>query len=267
ARDAMPDGGRLTIEARLAESRELRERGLVEDRDHIVFTVTDDGNGMDAETQARIFEPFFTTKNGKGFGLGLATARQLLLAHRGHIEIESAPGRGTTFRIYLPGTGGAPVHTTNNGIPILLEHREAWRILLVDDDPSFGKATVRLLRKVGHELELVMSGSEALAAVDAFAPEVLLLDLDLPDRSGEEVLARLAQRRPSTRVVVMSGHAGGSRTEKLRVDYPTLPIVCKPASVAEIEAAIVAAQPVGTIRISDKPEQTIVRTRPSRDTK
>ena len=65
----------------------------------------------------------------------------------------------------------------------------------------------------------------------------------------------------------MSGHAGGSRTEKLRVDYPTLPIVCKPASVAEIEAAIVAAQPVGTIRISDKPEQTIVRTRPSRDTK
>lgn len=262
ARDAMPEGGRLTIEARLADPDELQARDLPVDRDHILFTVADEGNGMDAETQARIFEPFFTTKKGKGFGLGLATARQLLAAHRGHIEIDSALGLGTTFRIFLPGTGGAPVRATDTDMPAFSERGERWRILLVDDDPSFGKATVRLLRRVGHELELVMSGREALSVVDAFAPEVILLDLDLPDLSGEEVLATLARKRPGTRVVVMSGYAGGSRTQRVRNEYPALPIVSKPASVDEIQSAMRAAIPVGVIRISDKPDRTLVRKRP-----
>ncbi|HHH28740.1 MAG TPA: response regulator [Polyangiaceae bacterium] len=112
------------------------------------------------------------------------------------MEVESAPDEGSTFRIYLPGTSGSRAPETKTELPAGEEPPPSWRILLVDDEPSFGKATARLLRTMGHEMELVMSGQQALQAVHAFAPDVVLLDLDLPDLSGEEILDMLTRRRP-----------------------------------------------------------------------
>lgn len=176
--------------------------------------VSDDGPGMDAETRERLFEPFFTTKS-TGRGLGLPVAQGIARASGGAIVVESALGRGTTVRVYLPEVRRDDV-PENPGRPAPNDaHRPpaptpapAGTVLLVDDDPGMLRAGARMLRRLGLESVAVASGEAALAAFSApgasFAS--VLLDLSMPGMNGWEVLAALRLLRPSLHVVVASGY-------------------------------------------------------------
>ncbi|MBN2192791.1 MAG: response regulator [Polyangiaceae bacterium] len=211
ARDAMPDGGTLGVTVTMvAASGRALDSGALE----ASLVVRDTGIGMSAATQARIFEPFFSTKGeGLGFGLGLATVRDVVRAHGGVVKVESTLGRGSTFQVILPARLGHPreawVAATLEGDAAKeqIAGMEGAVILVADDEAVVQRSMARLLRHAGFEVVLASSGREAVERYSSLpqAPSLVLLDLDMPGWSGEETLEALVARDHSARVVIMSG--------------------------------------------------------------
>ena len=204
ARDAMPAGGTLRISAGLAQ----REPG---ERDRVRIAIEDTGSGMDAATRARIFEPFFTTKpDGAGFGLGLSTVREVVNMHGGRVEVDSAPGKGTSFCIYLPASTGQPqpVRITSGHRDLKPQTGTSARILLVDDEEVVRRSTARLLRQAGHEVLEAPGGKEAtqIYANSERFPDLVILDLDMPYLNGEQTQRVILSIDPNARILFMSGH-------------------------------------------------------------
>ena len=210
-RDAMPEGGRLTIETANAEIPEGagRPHGEVPPGRYVTLRVTDTGHGMDAETQAHIFEPFFTTKpHGKGTGLGLATVYGIARQSGGHVTVDSAPGEGTTFRIYLPRvdeaveSGGVPPAV---GAPV--EGTET--VLLAEDEHLVRSLARKVLEQAGYTVLVAAGGPEALqvAALYDGPIHLLLTDVVMPEMSGRELMHRLTLVRPGLRVLYMTGYS------------------------------------------------------------
>ncbi|MDO9018952.1 MAG: ATP-binding protein [Deltaproteobacteria bacterium] len=209
ARDAMPTGGRLTIETRnvvLDEQYASAHLGAVVGP-YVMLTVTDTGVGMDKLTQSRIFEPFFTTKErGKGTGLGLSTVFGILRQSGGSIWVQSEPGRGTTFTVYLPrveaDADGAAVTPTATS----LEGSET--ILLVEDEAQVRDVVHAILRRAGYRVLVARDGEDALRQSEGFAGpiDLLLTDVVMPRMSGPELARHLAPTRPETAIVCMSGY-------------------------------------------------------------
>lgn len=177
-----------------------------------VLTVTDDGHGMDPGTQERIFEPFFTTKReGVGFGVGLATVRDILTGHGGAIEVDSAVGRGSTFRITLPAIRPQDrrfrQRTARNSGGWRKLAGKGQRVILVDDEIVLQRSLARVLRRSGYEVEPYANGEDALARIDAQPlPDLVVLDLDLPGMRGQDVLRELRRRGMYLPVICISGH-------------------------------------------------------------
>ena len=214
ARDAMPTGGDLRITTANAEMHAgLSSRfASVTPGPSVLLTVSDTGVGMDEETQARIFEPFFTTKEtGKGTGLGLSTAYGIVKQSGGSIWVDSTPGHGCTFRIYLPrvdaAVAGPAVHPAAPETPLPGE-----RILLVEDEEAVRQLAFMVLTRAGFHVESAADGTEALRmAANAAQPFTLLLtDVVMPGMSGREVAEALTVRQPGMKVLYMSGHADAS---------------------------------------------------------
>lgn len=211
ARDAMPLGGKLLIrtenvEVSVAQAQQCR--GLRSGR-YVLLTVTDMGCGMDAETLTRIFEPFFTTKEpGKGTGLGLATVHGVVNQSGGHVEAESAPGQGTTFRIYLPRVDEPPAEGRVKRPPSRDGGSET--ILLVEDEPMVRRVARVILEANGYRVLEAMCGRDALTLLaDHPKPiQLLLTDLVMPHMSGSELARQVVALRPEIRVLFMSGHIG-----------------------------------------------------------
>ncbi len=211
ARDAMPLGGRLRIETRNAEIGE-EEAALVGLRTgrYVVLTVADTGSGMDAETRARIFEPFFTTKaEGRGSGLGLATVHGIVERCFGAIRVESTPGAGTSFHVYLPREDLAarpvgPVPPTRGTLG------GGETILLVEDADPVRDVTRDLLEGLGYTVLAAAHGAQALALARAYPGPIhlLLTDVVMPHLGGDTLAAQVAVLRPQIRVLYMSGYAG-----------------------------------------------------------
>ena len=209
ARDAMPDGGRLTIETRnvLLDDAFAEQHVNVEPGPYVMLAVADTGHGMDAETREHIFEPFFTTKEvGKGTGLGLSTVYGIVQQSGCDIWVYSEPGRGTTFKIYLPRVSVAMDGTQQISGPELLP-RGAESILVVEDDPQVRALACTVLRSLGYDIASASSGIEALAYDDGHPEpiDLLLTDLVMPGMSGGDLAEAMRSRRPGTKVLYMSG--------------------------------------------------------------
>jgi PAS domain S-box-containing protein len=208
ARDAMPDGGRLTIETGNAVFDEpyAMEHFDVAAGSYVVLAVADTGIGMDVETLQHVFEPFFTTKErGKGTGLGLATIYGIVRQAAGHIWLYSEPGRGSTFKLYLPRID-APVEESTPAVAPAPVGR--GRILVVEDDAAVRAVTVQMLERAGYQVTAVGDGREAIDAVER-SPErvaVVVSDVVMPQLSGIELADWLWGHDASIGVVLLSGY-------------------------------------------------------------
>jgi two-component system, cell cycle sensor histidine kinase and response regulator CckA len=210
ARDAMPDGGRLTIETadvELDEAYAAQHPGATTGR-QVMVAVSDTGIGMDEETRRRLFEPFFTTKPaGRGTGLGLATVYGIVKQSKGSIWVYSEPGKGTTFKIYLPAVGGAatPVTAPPVDVPALVGTET---VLLVEDQVEVRGLIEKTLGRAGYRVLAASDGAEALgvARVHDGPIHVLLTDVVLPGKSGREIAREILTVRDDVRVLYMSGY-------------------------------------------------------------
>jgi two-component system cell cycle sensor histidine kinase/response regulator CckA len=213
ARDAMPHGGTLTLEtnnqffdADYAHAHVGASPGA-----HVVLAVSDTGAGMSRETQARAFEPFFTTKQkGKGTGLGLATVFGSVKQSGGHIWLYSEIGKGTTFKLCFPrctdaitGASYEPVRVEPQAVP-----RGTETILLVEDDAQLRNMARAILLRLGYRVLDAADGVEALKLIEQERGEIqlLLTDVVMPHMNGRELARRLADTRPLTKVLYMSGY-------------------------------------------------------------
>jgi PAS domain S-box-containing protein len=208
-RDAMPDGGTLTIETQAVELENAldTEQGRIEPGRYVRLAVTDSGVGMDAETRARIFEPFFTTKElGKGTGLGLSTVYGILEQTGGQVLIDTAPGRGTSFEIYLPESARTETEEASTAEAGLTGGSET--ILLVEDETSVRDLAQRMLEESGYRVLAAASGSEALllCATNHEHLDLIVTDVVMPNMRGVEVARRVGDLRPGVRVLFMSGY-------------------------------------------------------------
>jgi len=213
ARDAMPQGGKLTIstENMVMDQEFVRRYPYpVQPGPYICLTVTDSGIGMDAETKARAFEPFFTTKEkGKGTGLGLSTVYGVVKQSGGYIDIYSTPGKGTSFKIYLPRVDDAiKAHGPSAGPAASFEGKET--ILLAEDEESLRKLTRTTLESLGYLVLEANDGVEALEVSEQHDGPIhlLLTDVVMPGMGGHTLSQELTRRRPETRIVYMSGYTG-----------------------------------------------------------
>jgi PAS domain S-box-containing protein len=204
ARDAMPQGGRLVISTE--EVALVNGHGGLAPGRYALLRVSDSGIGMDAAILARAFEPFFTTKEvGKGTGLGLAVAHGIVTQSGGHIEAESTPGAGATFRIHLPVADGALESTPP---PVAAAAHGNETILLVEDEPQVLEVTRRVLEELGYRVLTATSGAEALARLaEPGTVHLLLTDVVMPGMDGQELASRALRERPDLRVILLSGYA------------------------------------------------------------
>jgi signal transduction histidine kinase/integral membrane sensor domain MASE1/CheY-like chemotaxis protein len=206
ARDAMPEGGRLTLETANVDLDRPRPGQPVDvpPGRYVTLAARDTGCGMDPTTLTHIFEPFFTTKPvGEGTGLGLSTVYGIVTQSGGHIHVESAPGKGTTFTVYLPQVEEAgPVPSPPSPEPRL----GSETILLVDDDEAILEVAGEALRGWGYTVLEAGDGVDALRVAQQHPGPVhlLLTDLVMPRIDGPELAQRLAETRPDTRIVYMS---------------------------------------------------------------
>jgi two-component system cell cycle sensor histidine kinase/response regulator CckA len=180
---------------------------------YVRLEISDNGSGMPPDVVARIFEPFFTTKFS-GRGLGLSAVLGIVQSHHGALFVDSTPGRGTTFRLYLPATNeAAPADAAATGTPAGRPLRGT--VLVVDDEESVRFVAMRALAVLGVEAHTAADGETALQLYRAHpAITLVLLDLVMPGLSGEETLARLRQINPEVRVVVMSGYSEGETMQR-----------------------------------------------------
>ncbi|HEX6864661.1 MAG TPA: PAS domain S-box protein, partial [Thermoanaerobaculia bacterium] len=209
-RDAMPSGGCLTIRTLTLDGSHVPHSGPDEGEllgPHVALSVSDDGVGMDDRTRARLFEPFFTTKElGRGTGLGLATVYGIVRQSGGHILVDSEPGCGALFRIYLPHVAGEAPASERIVAPVPRQEAHG-HVLLVEDESSVRELASRVLRSAGFTVTEASHGEEALERAQTLARiDLLLTDVVMPRMGGPDLAARLRPRWPGLRVVFMSGY-------------------------------------------------------------
>ena len=210
ARDAISGTGKVTIETKnviLDEAHCKDHVGLIPGQ-YVMLGVSDDGCGMDQETQSRLFEPFFTTKEvGKGTGLGLATVFGIVKQNNGFINVYSEPGQGTTFKIYIPryeGEAGKEPDAKPNEYP----RGEGETILLVEDDPGILAMGQAMLKQLGYNVVATDTGNEAVELVQETPDPIHLLitDVVMPQMSGKELAEKIKLLKPEIKVLFMSGY-------------------------------------------------------------
>jgi len=238
ARDAMPDGGRLTI-----STRRLR---ITDDPDlvpgtYVELSISDTGSGMGQDVVARAFDPFFTTKEvGKGTGLGLSMVYGMARQSGGNARIESSPGRGTTVKLYFRRAdrdGEVPASGGKTGDE-LRRSRGAATVLVIDDDPDVRQFIAAGLEEYGHEVVEAADGSEGIAKFGSTSPDLVIVDYIMPGLSGAEVAEHILATRPDQPILFVSGY---NETDAIRRVAPDAHILAKPFRAATLEDSVRAA--------------------------
>jgi CheY-like chemotaxis protein len=239
ASDALGDqAGIIRVTARRITDPDARwESGLgatVQPGDWVLIEVRDTGCGMDEPTRGRVFEPFFSTKE-RGHGLGLAACLGIVSAHGGAVLVESEVGRGSCFSVLLPASGdesvpsARPATARPSGRPC--------KVLIVDDEPLVRKQLRRTLELRGYTVAEAVNGRSALATAGEVRPDVIILDMTMPDIDGAEVLARLRASGSRVPVIVSSGYLDVSVERKLtRGEFQGF--LAKPYGASDLAAAI-----------------------------
>lgn len=240
ARDAMPGGGRLLLRTCERPGTSLVRMGGDPHLTYASLEVCDSGHGMSPEVLARIFEPFYTTKEkNSGTGLGLAVVYGIVTGHGGLLDVQSVPGRGTTFFVHLPfpQTGAAcvaDVSEEGGGVPPGTE-----RILVVEDEPGVRGLFTTAFGEAGYRVSTAADGAAAVEMLLGSPAhfDAVLLDLNLPRIDGLQVLTAVRRERPGAAVVIVSGHVTPEvRTELERAGDTE--IVCKPCGLGELGRAV-----------------------------
>ncbi|HIE29202.1 TPA: response regulator, partial [Candidatus Poribacteria bacterium] len=209
--DAMPKGGNLTIKTENVTMHEEQCRVIPEARPgrFVCLSVSDTGVGMDKEIVRRIFEPFFTTKEfGKGTGLGLSVVYGIVAQHEGWINVESEPGQGSTFVVYLPAFSVKPQDETEETISLQELQGSGERILVVEDEEGIRELATKMLSENGY---IVFEAANAKEALDIFEREngelhLVFSDVVLPDKNGIELVDQLLLLKPELRILLSSGY-------------------------------------------------------------
>jgi CheY-like chemotaxis protein/anti-sigma regulatory factor (Ser/Thr protein kinase) len=231
ARDAMPDGGKLTIEASnsFLDDEYCRRHSEVRPGQYVQISVSDTGCGMSADVRSRAFEPFFTTKEaGQGTGLGLSQVYGFVKQSGGQVNIYSELGHGTTVRIYLPRKMTGAV---DDELPVAVasSNSSSECVLLVEDDDDVRDYLAQSLRASGFTVIATASGEKALEAMDVYKDkiDVLLTDVVMPGMNGRMVAEAGVIRRPDMKVLFMTGYSRNAIVHHGRLD-PGVELVQKP---------------------------------------
>jgi two-component system, cell cycle sensor histidine kinase and response regulator CckA len=244
ARDAMPDGGMLTVEANDLGADASFPFGVVPHPERFVqISISDTGKGMPRDVMERIFEPLFTTRQSGGTGLGLAVAHQVMTQHEGYIFVESELGQGSTFHLFLP-KAPAPAakrfrDTAGNRTPA------SRKVLLIDDEEMIIEGITALLEQDGIEVESIGSGFEAAETIDRFQPDLVVLDLGLPDMDGSEVYLRIRELDRLLPVIFATGHGDRQLLHDFLKD-PRTRFLQKPFEVTDLLEMMVDVESEGT---------------------
>jgi two-component system cell cycle sensor histidine kinase/response regulator CckA len=241
SRDAMPEGGVITVDTRGVE---LDSRDLVGDPDaapgnYIRLSVTDTGTGIPAEIMDKIFDPFFTTKPlGKGTGLGLSMVYGATKQNKGHLDVGSSPGGGTTFHLYFPQIEPGGVKSLD-AAPDTAVDLKGFTILLVEDDESVREATRAMLEDLGCAVLEASNGVDAIRLFQEKSPriDIVLTDVIMPGIGGAELGKRLREIKRDVRIIFSTGYSDHvNELEKELGETP--PIITKPYERADLERKI-----------------------------
>jgi two-component system, cell cycle sensor histidine kinase and response regulator CckA len=258
SRDAMPQGGKLTLETANATLDEnyANQHQAVEPGKYVMLAVSDTGHGMTTETMGRIFEPFYTTKEvGKGTGLGLSMVYGIVKQSGGYIWVYSEPGQGTTFKIYLPRVD-QPAEPASAERPLIGGARGTETILLVEDDPQLRELSTSVLSHCGYRVLTASTPEEGIAICESNHRDIRLLvtDVVMPRMNGRQLAERIQKVSPRIRVLYISGY-----TDNAIVHYGVLDsglwFLAKPftlsALVAKVREVLDAATSTAPVRLGD----------------
>jgi signal transduction histidine kinase/ActR/RegA family two-component response regulator len=223
--DAMPSGGEVRVSSQ-------------ENRDRVVVSISDTGTGMGPEVKQRLFDPFFTTKGKAGTGMGLAVSFGIIRRHEGTIDVESEPGRGTTFKISLPKVAN-PAATTSVQSPHseILPREDKVRVLVVDDETHVRDVLIEALEVEGCEVISAQSGEIALALFDQYQGrfDAVFTDIGMPEMSGWELVTEIRQRSKTVPLAIVSGWADAISVETrnaVNADW----VIAKPFDINRISS-------------------------------
>jgi len=210
ARDAMPSGGQLTIETGgvVLKEEDCRNLPWAKPGHYGVITVVDTGQGIPPEAREHIFDPFFTTKEiGKGTGLGLSTVFGIVQQHDGFLTVDSEPGKGSTFRVFLPAIEGQPAMSPQEALESARGGDET--VLVVEDEPGVQRFATRTLMRGGYRVLAAENGAEALKVLgrDSEKVHLVLLDLIMPGMTGGEVYEHIRREFPRVKIVIATGYS------------------------------------------------------------
>ncbi|HEY5196731.1 MAG TPA: PAS domain S-box protein [Solirubrobacteraceae bacterium] len=238
-RDAMPDGGPLTIKTSVAtvDDESAAQHAGVDPGEYVVLTVSDDGCGMSPDVAQRAFDPFYTTKpKGQGTGLGLATVWGIAVEAGGRVGIYSEPGFGTSIKVYLP-TSDQPSPAASrpeDAVPVA----RGEVILLVEDEDAVRRVAERILTKAGYAVRAASNGAEALAILAKGPIDVLLTDVIMPGMLGPEVAAKVRATQPGVRVIFMSGYSDRLLSRRTPAAVDAGEYIEKPYTAAQLTAKV-----------------------------
>ncbi len=240
ALDAMEKMGALIIQSehKQIDNNSMALQESLPAGEYVVISVTDTGTGISRKTQARMFEPFFTTKTiGKGTGLGLSIVYGIVKKHDGHISVESEPGKGTTFKIYLPAIHSECVQACAqlHSLPTV----GTGTVLFAEDDKTVLKVTAQVLEKAGYQVIAAVDGEDAVKKYKQFKDEINLLffDVVMPKMSGMDAYDEIRKINPDVKILFVTGYIADDSTENTIVDAG-LPIMTKPVSPGDLEKKI-----------------------------